>query len=907
MFPRSMNGSAAGKEAYMEALLKPLIVFVLLCAALPFLITEMILLRAPFGGRKTRFQSRLILGTVLNFAANAAAFFLIYRKALGGSGLLTRIREIVRMEGVYQDLGRMALASAACMAFSLGLGLLLRAVLFRKEERERISAKLQGALLLILAGWLTAVLLLSAASILGPDKVRIVSVCRRTSEPSDDGERKISYVELYNPGSLGCSLKMICLSDSEEEPLKYPFREVRIPAGGTVRLTSDHEQGPDIRETGGSIVFLSNGDGKVLDRVEVPALLEHAVYRIGTDGETWEIVSLREKAVEIAPPVFSHESGIYEEGFDLTISVSEGLTVRYTLDCSTPTSESLEYRDPIRVYDRSGEPNRFRSVRNVQEDYYNLPEVGTDPVNKGFVIRAAAMDADGNMSETVSKTYFIGLTWLRNGNVVSMVADPEDLFGPNGIYVTGPEYDAWYLENLEEAKKEPRAEAKLHLSGDTPEYASVWDSEPSANFRKSGEEWEREASFVLLKEGAVFLDQPVGIRIQGHGSRKNALKRFSIYARKAYSGSRMFDVPLFEGHLSHALFTRSEELNAVSQSLAEGRDVLTMPLMKVVFFLNGEYWYSTYLMEKATEALVAGTYGVSEKNVAIVKNGSIPPEAKKGENPYSAIWDHLNTHDLSDSASYEEFKEIVDVQSFIDAVCFQTYLADMDYLERWNNYVWHTVYEEDDAFGDTRWRWGLYDMDLEWSTVDWNFEVRHYYEIDPFTMYGRWQKSDGFLPKWKTYSALRKNKDFCRQFVLTFMDLVNTSFRTDIVLEKLSETLIHRSLYAEYEDFFTHRAAYAVPFMAREFELSGTEETVTLSVNDPAYGTVTLNTVTPDLTSGTWSGTYFTDYPVTVTANAAPGFSFSYWEIGGERITEETAEVFFGEGGTEIHAVFTKQ
>ena len=29
-------------------------------------------------------------------------------------------------------------------------------------------------------------------------------------------------------------------------------------------------------------------------------------------------------------------------------------------------------------------------------------------------------------------------------NVVSVVADPDDLFGDNGIYVTGREYDEWY-------------------------------------------------------------------------------------------------------------------------------------------------------------------------------------------------------------------------------------------------------------------------------------------------------------------------------------------------------------------------------------------------------------------------------------------------------------------------------
>ena len=41
------------------------------------------------------------------------------------------------------------------------------------------------------------------------------------------------------------------------------------------------------------------------------------------------------------------------------------------------------------------------------------------------------------VSEAVTATYFVGENPYRDKLVVSLVADPEDLFGENGIYVTG--------------------------------------------------------------------------------------------------------------------------------------------------------------------------------------------------------------------------------------------------------------------------------------------------------------------------------------------------------------------------------------------------------------------------------------------------------------------------------------
>ena len=57
-------------------------------------------------------------------------------------------------------------------------------------------------------------------------------------------------------------------------------------------------------------------------------------------------------------------------------------------------------------------------------------------------------------------------------------------------------------------------------------------------------------------------------------------------------------------------------------------------------------------------------------------------------------------------------------------------------------------------------------------------------------------------------------------------------------------------------------------------------------------GEVTINTLSLDMTNGSWSGKYYTDYPVKLTAKSKEGYQFAYWETSkGEKISGESAEI----------------
>ena len=82
--------------------------------------------------------------------------------------------------------------------------------------------------------------------------------------------------------------------------------------------------------------------------------------------------------------------------------------------------------------------------------------------------------------------------------------------------------------------------------------------------------------------------------------------------------------------------------------------------------------------------------------------------------------------------------------------------------------------------------------------------------------------------------------------------------------------------------------------VARSFEL-----------NDINGGKISLNTIVPTMENGVWKGQYYTDYPITVTAKASPGYQFVGWD-GDVTSTETVITTEILEGGIQLNAVFEK-
>ena len=317
----------------------------------------------------------------------------------------------------------------------------------------------------------------------------------------DDGTIEYAdYVRIRNLSDQPYDLTGLYLSDSPKNHDKLPLDGVVIEGGDSVMIRLDPSWNFALKRDGDENVYLSDSKG-------------NTIFQYKPEMKPDE-------------PVLSMPGGFYDDEFDLAITALGKYDIYYTLDGSEPTEDSIPYTGPIHVYDRSAEPNMVVSVPNIIRDYLEEESEGLPveqpietPVDKAFIVRAAAIDEIGNKSDTVTGHYFFCRGKYKN--IISVVADRDDLFGDAGIISVGKEYDDWYLGDRE---------------GD----------EPTTNYNKKGKDWEVPPDIEYYRGDSKVLTQKCGLKVQGRTTRDRRIKNFQLVSRARYSGSDVFEYDFFE-------------------------------------------------------------------------------------------------------------------------------------------------------------------------------------------------------------------------------------------------------------------------------------------------------------------------------------------------------------------------
>lgn len=705
-----------------------------------------------------------------------------------------------------------------------------------------------------------------------------------------DGYYGSDYIELYNDSEEDISLNGWYVSDDAKDLKKCQIYDVIIEAKGYLLLYANgkNDSGVSLNfklNPAGEKIYLSDAEGYLVDSVSVPKQEFGTVYARVTDGaKEWcvkeESTDFSNNDTKIMPsknlkkPVFSHVSGFYEEPFMLQLTAGKNETIYYTLDGSKPTKDSAIYEDGIYIENISDQPNVCGMAQKVVTDWLTY-EPDSDPVDKAVVVRAIVMDDKNQVSEIATHTYFVDEEEYKEANVLSIVADYDDMFGTEGIFVTGDGYDAYYLSNG----------------------ATEW---VGPNFLMGGRNWEIQGNIQILENGEEILNQQAGIRTQGGSNRLLPKKRMSIFSREEYSGNQYFEEITLDEKKMHSFSLNNSIANVALPELVKDRNVSVQDAKELIVFLNGEYWYRTYLLEKYNKYYLEEHYGVNRDNVMIIKNQSIDEGPDNSYDVYGQMLIYAANTDLSMPENYEVLEQMADMQSYIDYICANVYLNNMDLSETKNYLLWRTITPDGSEIGDGRWRWMIYDTDcLEWMNYSF-YGVNEKAEVNSFTDVMEYTGTaiDEFL----LFSSAKNSAKFRQQFVLTFMDMANVNFSIENV-EKVFEKW--NSSPDIYGDFFEKRFDYIVSYMVDEFDVTGTLENVTLKVNDMDGGTIKLNTVVPDLSKTVWTGQYYTDYPITVTAVPNDGYKFVGWN-GSVESDSTTIEASVTMGGITLEAVFEK-
>lgn len=741
----------------------------------------------------------------------------------------------------------------------------------------------------------------------GIDSVVINEICSSNKKSLKDADGSApDWIELYNSGSKSVSLKGAGLSDDKNELHKWVFPDVTITSGEyLIVFASDKDKkGKELHTNfklsgGNDTLYLSSADKKIVRSVPLPATREDETYgrypnakgdfRVlsATPGKTND--SVKASSVSIAAPIFSKQSGFYNDNFNLSITSEKGMTIYYTTNGSVPTKSSTKYTKAIQINDRSNEIAKLTYVKGETVDkageYFPSSEF-----EKATVIRAIAVDKNGKVSPVSTATYFVGsdiANKYKGASVISVVADPKDLMdSKKGIFVAGDVFDDW-------RKKNPNGE----LNGDTP-----------ANFNQRGREWERDAHVDFFDRLDTEFSIDCGMRVHGGWSRNSQQKSMKFYMRSEYGESKL-SYKLFNNNYSlddgkeiksykRFMIRNGGNDNATlkfkdpwTQSLVSDFNFATQKDRLVICFLNGEYWGVYTLGEVYDDNYIESKYGVPADDVIMVKVGELEEGIEGDLDTFNEARRFVQNNDMSNAANYKKACELFDMDSVADYFAVETYIANDDWL--WNNWaIWRsrTADSSNGKYSDGKWRFMLYDTEF---SMDLYGSGRNYKTDILKTV----SKNGGYFGR--MFTSLLKNNEFKTKFVLAMEKTANVAFNPVSASDALTKYYNEYSPYldqhfkryigwqsawgvgnntASFKQWLTNRNEYFATMLKNDLKLkSDKTNRVSISVENSSGGTVYLENSKLTMKNGKWSGNFLGGYKITLKAVPKAGYEFAGW------------------------------
>jgi ABC-type uncharacterized transport system auxiliary subunit len=534
-------------------------------------------------------------------------------------------------------------------------------------------------------------------------------------------------------------------------------------------------------------------------------------------------------AQEIPAPIplsFSVAGGFYDTAFEVSLFHSSEAKIYYTLDGSQPSSAATLYRSPILI-------------------------------DTTTILRAIAF-VGTERSSIYTQSYLFDLP-ESNFPTLSIGIDPWRLFdSESGLFMLGSKAD---LETL-------------RLSG--------------ANF------WSRQEIPAHLEyftaEGTCVFNSELGFRLFGGISRLFPQKSMALVTRPTY-GEKHIDYPIF-GKKGPKKTEYLVLRNAGSDfGKAHIRDVLVTDQVRdwevdvqayqaAHVYINGTYWGIYNLREKINRHFLADHHDVDKDSLDLLEHNMTLKRGSRRH--YQRLIQYLEANDLSDHQHYAQVQEWIDVESFMDFQIAQIFFDNRD--AGGNIRYWRS--QEANA----KWRWILYDMD--WAMGLHNVDA---YEFNSLAFHTRPDGPSWPNPPWSTFilRKLLENEGFRQAFLTRFSDHLNEDLSTARLLQAIDEKQnlfrpeIDRHLerwnlnHHRWESQFNRLRTFAEkrPVIMREHlqNFFQADSLVQLQMLVKEGGQVRINRHL-ELEQTHFSGYYFQDYPIHLSAEANLGYRFVHWE-----------------------------
>ena len=534
-----------------------------------------------------------------------------------------------------------------------------------------------------------------------------------------------------------------------------------------------------------------------------------------------EVADLRTPGIAAT---ISPEGGVFGQPVTITLGAASG-TVRYTLNGAVPTQNSQAYVGPITL------------VSNT-------------------VVRARVF-ADGRPNGPIAtRTYLIGET-QGPLPIVSVVSDPELLFGDRlGIYYNQHEPIV--------SGGSQRGLRDVYKNKDAPGSLEFFAPGGQPGFRVHG-----------------------GFRMGGENNWVHAQRALNFALRGAYGND----------NLAYDLFPGTGIPNHTSLTLRDGGDAWSMEMLRdglwsflqrgqmrvgvsdyrpSVVFINGAYWGIHDIRSRWDDAWFFEHHRLNATDVDHLVYGhltsmAVTLGADKGDTVHwLELLDFAQSHDLNDPAVWAVIEARVDIDSFIDFIASESWGQNTSWLH--NREFWRP------RTPSGRWQWFLPDMDQTFRSSQLGGSVLAEM-LSSDQLLSRLKGGTRFRQRLAQRMAAHADSTFRPARVQALLDAMAQEVEPEIPRHIARWSGLggmtasgRASALADMKKFIDARSDGFLTEIQNRLSLSPAVA-VTLAVSAPQQGRILVEGVPTE----PGAHRLFPGIPVTLTAQAAPGFRFVRW------------------------------
>ncbi|MDO4563511.1 MAG: CotH kinase family protein [Clostridia bacterium] len=493
----------------------------------------------------------------------------------------------------------------------------------------------------------------------------------------------------------------------------------------------------------------------------------------------------------VAQPVPSIAGGVYETEQTVSFSCAEGCTIYYTTDGSVPNASSQRYTEPITVTEQWETPSSATTSMEQSP--------------KGTVIRAIAVNQNGEMSTVANNTYIVA-------------AEIFDLYQLPILALTVSDYDMW--------DSTYGIWSNYYYDHKVNAYVEYFEPDGTLGFKRGI------TTKVSGQWSKAYLKKSLRLYFNDNNYENPLAKKYLTYDLydDSYQNIESRDLVNRFGKLTLRIsdFEYSNLRDPMAQKLAKRLNVDTASSRPVALFITGEFFGIYELREQFDDRYEQFHYKSIDKDevvsfsresranrrldesplpdsdkVYIAKNEyQEGPENNNqdsllGENYYRKLVNHILAliieRDITSEAVYSEVSNYIDIDSYIDWIAMYVYAASDDWSGN-NARFWRTTEEGSDGltFGaDGKFRFIIHDLDLSFSSS--GHDTLYSSMISTSSDTRRTPLSR------ETLKSIFKNDEFRSEFAQRMMIYLSTAFSNEVVYND-ADTLINRVSYSKERD-----------------------------------------------------------------------------------------------------------